>query len=89
MSGAGSDFTTALPIVKHGDPIQAKVCSSEKKLTEADFENQPFVTCRLRNEIRQASVSRKAKKPESFTRVRLVMPQHRVSSGEHSGSFQI
>ncbi len=37
MSGAGSDFTTALPIVKHVDPIRGGSCSSEKILIDEDF----------------------------------------------------
>jgi hypothetical protein len=42
VSGAGSDFTAALPIVKHDDPIRARSCSSEKKLIEVDSQNRPF-----------------------------------------------
>lgn len=88
MSGAGSDFTTALPIVKHGDPILGKSCSSQKKQVQANYRNQPFVIGELQNETCQASESGDAKKPESFTRTRLQMTQHRVLFGERSGSFQ-
>ena len=88
MSGAGSDFTTALPIVKHDDPIQTGSCSLEKKLIDAYSRNRVASERSTERWPRRLLPSGRCEKPESFTRKSILMPQHRSSSGEHSDPLE-
>lgn len=77
MSGAGSDFTTALPIVKHDDPIEGATCSLEKSSISTKIRNDRGSAATLVLNSPETNVG----KYEKARRVQSVKPLNAVASG--------